>query len=272
MTLPKQGLHENVPFEEYLAWDAVSASKLSLFAKSPAHYQAGYKPTTKALNLGSVIHACVLEDGLEGRYAVVPNYHTMAENVDGKGKPSKSKATTWYKDKVKEFAHEQPSMVEIVSQETYDKAKGVVDAIQAHAEAKRLLHDGMVEVSLLWKDADTGLMCKGRVDLLAGDYFVDLKTTTSCSTFPNAIAKYGYHRQMAWYQHGLFLLTKETFSPYIVCCECDPPFGVMSAIMGESALSEGWNECEYLLDAIAACKFIDSWPGYESPDEWELPE
>ena len=55
MTLPKQGLHENVPFESYLAWDAVSSSQLALFAKSPAHYQAGYKAASKQMKLGSVV-------------------------------------------------------------------------------------------------------------------------------------------------------------------------------------------------------------------------
>ena len=267
MTHPRPGLHENVSFEDYLAWDAVSSS---LFAKSPAHYQAGYQTASKQMALGSVIHACVLEGGLENRYVVVPNFHTQNGNVDAKGKPSHSKATTWYKERVLEFVHGFPPEVEICSQETYDKAKGVYDAIQNHGRASMLLDDGIVEASIVWNDSATSLTCKGRIDLLGGSHFVDLKTTSSCATFN--ISRYNYHRQMAWYRHGLQVLTGEEFTPYIVCCECDPPYPVMAAPLSELALMEGWDECEELLNGLSACMFTDSWPGVESPEEWELPE
>ena len=270
MTLPKPGLHENVSFDDYLAWDAVSSSQLSLFARSPAHYKAGYKAASKQMKLGSVVHCCVLEDGLVGRYSVVPSYHLEEGNVDKKKKPSKSKATDWYKKKVAEFAHGLPPEVEICSQETYDKAKGVYDAIKSHEIASKLLADGKCEVSLLWMSGD--MACKGRVDLLAGDYFVDLKTTSSCESFPASISRYNYHRQMAWYRHGLKMITGEEFDPYIICCETDPPFGVMAAPMSEVALIEGIADCEALLEGIADCQFTGEWPGYESPEQWVLPE
>jgi hypothetical protein len=45
------GKFENVPFDEYLSWDAVSSTRLSRMAKSPAHYQAGFGEPTEAMLL-----------------------------------------------------------------------------------------------------------------------------------------------------------------------------------------------------------------------------
>ena len=108
MSLPEMGLHEGVPFDIYQSWDAVSNSRLSLFNISPAHYQVGYKPSTKSMDVGSVVHSVVLEDQ---KFAVIPPFNLdepdedgKGGNKDAKGKPSTSKNTTYYKHKVELFA------------------------------------------------------------------------------------------------------------------------------------------------------------------------
>ena len=55
--------------------------------------------------------------------------------------------------------------------------------------------------------------------------FVDLKTTTDASpkAFPKDMAKYGYGKQMAFYQRGLKEITGEWFAPIIVAIEKEPP-------------------------------------------------
>ena len=101
---------------------------------------------------------------------------------------------------------------------------------------------------------------------------MDLKTTSSCATFSSAIKKYGYHRQMAFYEGGLYALTKEEFTPHIVCVETDMPYSVMAAPLGRETLLQGAEEIVVLMKSLAACMFTDSWPGVESPEQWELPE
>ena len=266
MKAPDCGVHHDVPFDVYQSWEvAASASQLNLFANSPAHYKFGYKPPTKAMDIGTVIHSVVLEGTIDS-YAVVPEYHLEDGNVDSKGKPSQSKATTWYKDKVKTFALAHSDQA-IISQETYD-AKGVLKAIQDHPSARDLLTGGEPEVSMVWRDETTGLLCKGRVDMLHDKRFVDLKTTASCTSFN--IGAYGYHRQMAFYMQGLKAITGQSYTPYIVACEKAPPYGVMAAALSLHAMVTGHEECLDLLEQLSGCIFTDDWPCYEDPIEWGL--
>ena len=266
--LPELGLHEGVPFDIYQSWEAVSNSRLSLFNISPAHYQVGYKPSTKSMDVGSVVHSVVLEDQ---KFAVVPPFNLDVPDEDGKGgnkdakgKPSTSKNTTYYKHKVEIFAaaheHEQ-----IVSQDTYDMAMGVRASVPA------IFENGEPECSLLWRDADSGLVCKGRVDYLCERRFIDLKTTASAMSFESSIQKFGYHRQMAFYMEGLKACTGKHFEPWICAVETEAPFGCRCAPVGLDALVAGYNELRTLLEALSECVFTDTWPCYEDPVEWNLP-
>jgi hypothetical protein len=68
------GIVENMPFEEYLAVDAVSSTGLKLFARSAWHYKnrVDIDPTPSMLR-GTLAHCAVLEpDALSQRYAVTP--------------------------------------------------------------------------------------------------------------------------------------------------------------------------------------------------------
>ena len=68
------GLVYDLPFERYLAIDAVSASALRVFARSPWHYRhrVEVKPTRPMLR-GTLAHCALLEpDALHQRYAIVP--------------------------------------------------------------------------------------------------------------------------------------------------------------------------------------------------------
>ena len=57
---PQDGIYRNVPFADYLEWDAVSNSALSRFARVPA---AAHVPIddTAALALGRALHCAILE-------------------------------------------------------------------------------------------------------------------------------------------------------------------------------------------------------------------
>ena len=266
--LPEMGLHEGVPFDVYASWDAVSNSRLSLFAISPAHYQVGFKEPTKSMDVGSVVHSVVLEDA---QYAVIPPFNLDDENKDKKGNPSTSKATTYYKHRVEVFAaaHEHEA---IVSQDTYDMAMGVREAIQNHESTKDAFTGGRAEVSMLWRDEGTGLVCKGRVDYLRAKRFIDLKSTASCQQFESSISRFGYHRQVTFYMEGLRACTGSHYEPWICACETDPPFGVRCAPVGLDALVAGHDELRDLLEGVAECLFTDVWECYTDPVEWNLPE
>ena len=270
------GIYYDVPFSEYLQWDAVSNSKLGLAARSAAHYKHGFgDETTPALRLGSLTHCGVLEPlQLSNRYAVEPNFAGMAENVDKKGERSFSHATTFVKKSKEAFAAVN-SRKTIVTQFEYDKVVGIATSLSKDAKVRSLMANGAAEVSIVWIDAATGLKCKARIDWLqvAPDWIrvVDLKTCRDAMRFENAINDYGYHRQGAFYRRGIKAVFGRDSDHWLIAVEPEAPYCNRTAPVSEMALSYGDEKIGALLELVAECKRSGVWPGYASPVEWDLP-
>lgn len=267
---PEPGVYENVPPEDYFAWDAVSNSKLNLLRRSPMHYKHGYSESTPAMRLGSLVHSGVLEPlAIAKRYVFMPDYASHPDNKTAKGDRSFSSSTSFVKsmeDQFRKFHHDK----EVVSEEDYNTMVGMATALSGNAVARDLLRDGRSEVSVVWIDEDTGLTCKARADWLRPGVMVDLKTTQDVSEFERSVVRYGYHRQMAFYERGLSFHGIEV-TPWIIAVEKSAPYGSRCAPMAEAALDLGHRELSELLQLLLDCKERDSWPGYENPTAWELP-
>lgn len=92
----------------------------------------------------------------------------------------------------------------------YLKMQEGVEAVRHHPTAGPLFCGGNPEVSIVWKDQETGVLCRVRFDYLHKNWTADLKTTTDIST--NAlyweIRKRGYHISAAMYLEGLNVARK----------------------------------------------------------------
>ena len=273
---PEPGIYEDVAFEDYLAWDAVSNTRLGQLAKSPAHYRANLElEQTRGLTIGSITHCGKFEPHLlHKRYAVMPAFELDEQNMTGKGERSESKATRYYKEKVADFQLDNLDK-QIVSHEWYAEAECVVAALDGDDLARECLCcDGPVEICVVWNDAETGLRCKARLDKISLRLgrLVDLKTTADLSKFTRAIATYGYHRQLAHYCAAWIAHTGEELQPWIVAAENVPIFSVHAAPLDDVAYIEGCNERRRLLRLLRTCIDTDHWPGPPRPDRWILPE
>jgi exodeoxyribonuclease VIII len=272
----KPGVYYGVPFAEYLQWDAVSNSRLGLAARSAAHFKQGFSDdTSPALRLGSLTHCGVVEPlQLSNRYVVEPNFAGMPENVDAKGNRSYSHATTFVKEARKQFAAAN-GRKQIVTQAEYDKVVGIATSVAKESKVRELMSFGDAEVSLAWIDEATGLACKCRIDWLTVTtrhaIIVDLKTCRDPLRFESAIADYGYHRQMAFYRRGLWAVLGKDADAWLIAVETESPFCSRTAKVSHDALHRGDEEISELLGLIAECRALDAWPGYLSPEVWELP-
>jgi len=271
METPKPGIYENIPFDEYVAWNAVSNSKLSLLDKSPRIYQQGiYKGPTPNMRLGSLTHCGILEPlAFAGRYAVAPDFHLYAENSTADGRQTTSKNTAFVKERLREFTAMAEGR-EIVDRDWYDNTLTLVRELAANSEAKRLLSNGgPSEVSIVWEER--GFTMKARIDKVFENCLVDLKTTTDVLDFENTIGRYAYHRQMAHYQEGWRILTGTSAQCWLVAVEPKPPHAVMAAPLSDDALSEGHAARSRLLDSLEACTVCNEWPARPNPKAWNLP-
>jgi hypothetical protein len=267
---PDPGIYDNIEPEEYFSWDAVSNSRLSLLNRSPLHYQHGFTESTPAMRLGSLVHAGVLEPlAIMQRYVVMPNYANHPDNKTGKGERSFSSVTTFVKSMEEQFRklhHDK----ELVTEEQYKTMVGMASSIAGNEQCSQLFRGGRSEQSVVWIDERSGLRCKCRADWLSAGRMVDLKTTQDPTKFDSAIANYGYHRQMAFYQAGFAALGIDV-EPWIVCIEKTAPYGVRCGRMGQDAIEVGGREVRALLQQLAECMEENDWPGYRDPDVWRLP-
>lgn len=268
---PDPGVYEDVPAEEYFAWDAVSNSKLNLLKRSPRHYQHGFNEPTDAMLLGTLVHSGVLEPlSIAKRYVFMPEYAKHPENKTKSGDRSFASTTDFVK-KMEESFRQLNFDKEIVTEAQYNVMVGMASALTENETAKHLFRDGKSEVCVVWNDEETGLRCKARADWLKPGIMVDLKTTDDASKFERSIVTYGYHRQMAFYTRGLAANGIEA-EPWIVCVEKKAPFGCRCAPMDVEALRIGAAEIDELLSLLIECQTQNVWPGYQNPSAWSVPE
>lgn len=276
MSCPKPGVYEGVDFDEYRSWAAVNNSSLGPMRHSPAHYHAALQSVreeTPALRFGTLCHAAKLEPLIVlERYTVMPDLTDGLRKDDGT-EYSNPRASKAYKERVAAWRQANANKQEI-SQAEFDDLIGISRALDDDARAHEWLRaDGSAEVSIVWRDPATGLMCKGRIDKLlqASRMAVDLKTTRDGSDFERSMAKFGYARQAAFYADGLRELTGHPHWFAFVAVESSAPWAVRSALVAESALTAGRIEYRTALQAIAAGRKTHRWPGYEQPEQWDLP-
>ena len=215
------GVYPNLSFQLYLQLKAVSKHDLDMVSRSPAHLvwsKQHPQKVTPAMNLGSAAHAWILEpDDAPNQVYVMP--HDINRRTKA-GRAEYEEAVARAGDRVVVTASEAVAL------------QGMAEAVHKNKAAHELLSQGQAETSLLWKDTETGLMCRGRPDWYREDgIVVDLKTCQDArrDAFSKSVATYRYHVQAAFYLHLLVSLGEipaDTSSFAFIACEKAPPYGV----------------------------------------------
>jgi len=274
----KPGLYPGIPFDDYRAIDAVNNSSLGPMGRSPAHYRAALlepRPPTEARRFGSFVHEMRFDPVVAiGRYVVAPDFAAEVEaEHPGKYAARGIPNTIAYREKRAAFAEANREKV-VVTGDKYAAAAGICRALAASRRTTDLLDGAETELTILWVDRSTQLLCKARLDAAnfgrrrAGD----LKTTEDAAAFEWAIHRFGYDRQAAFYSDGLETLLGQRWTFDLVAAEKMPPFGVRAAEVGYPTLLTGRTKYRQALQRIAECRKSGVWPGYDDPTTWELPE
>lgn len=270
-----------MPFDEYKDLDAINASGLKLIsAQSPLHYWDEYinpkrpqRKVTPALNMGTALHALVLEHEVIWRKAPdVP-------------KRSNKDKQTWKE-------HEESLLPGEVSLKAVEIAQVelMANSVRNHKVAARYLYDKasqpLTEFTIQWDCAGTA--CKSRIDMLRRHpkkneiLIIDLKTTRDASPrgFRKAVTDFKYHLQAAFYMDAVKAYfgnrygTDTKYRFIFVAVENTRPYatGVYECSIG--TMKQGAREYTQALQLYDACKMWNSWPGYNrnhKVDEVRLP-
>lgn len=254
----------SIPVEAYHA-DPVKGGSLShsgarkLLAPScPAKFKYerdhGRKPK-REYELGHAAHKLVLGVGEELIVIKSDNYKTKAAQ--------QAQAEARAEGKVPVLEHE------------YEIVKAMAAALRADKLAAALLEPGtgQPEQSLFWRDPETGVTRRARLDWLRTNapgrlWVVDYKTCTDASNdaLERAANDFGYFQQSGWYLDGVNALALGDSPRFVfVFQEKTPPYLVHVVEPTALALEAGHFYNRKALHTYAECVRTDTWPGY-SPD------
>ncbi|WP_295406496.1 PD-(D/E)XK nuclease-like domain-containing protein [uncultured Thiocystis sp.] len=250
MTPNPPAMIDGLSFDDYRAIDAASSHALAtILDKSPRHLKESERKPSAAMSLGTLVHSLILTPDLDD-YAVAP---------DG------DRRTKAGKQAFEEFQVASEGRL-LVTQDQFDTAARMRDAVLGHSIGRVLFAKGKAEQTLLAIDPESGLLCKGRLDWLPTDLdlLVDLKTCQSAA--PAEIArdagKYRYHQQAAFYSHLWTLVAGERLPFMFACVESAPPFDVAVYELDADALEAGERRFRAALTIWAECLESGVWPGY----------
>jgi len=250
---PKPGIYFDVPFDVYSAWLAFRKSDASDLLRSPMHWlwTQNHRKQTPAMTMGSMIDSLVCESQAEfdAQFAVRPDTY-KSEVTKGRGEAKATttieKPWTMNSNTCKGIAEKlRASGMAIVSTGDVLTAKGAAAALKAHPLMAQWLKVGRTQVSMVWVDAKTGVLCKGRMDLLVNEsdlLIVDLKGTVDADRGPfrRTMTNFKYHIQGGLYQDGFASLTGGLYPAfYLAAVEMGGPHGCAVYPIGPDSLGTG---------------------------------
>lgn len=252
------------PFSEYRAAEGLNKSGIDKLLLCPAEYRAmldNPQEPTPAMRFGSYFHSRALTPAICNA-----QYHV--QDVDPRTKAGKE-----------EKAQAEADGFTVISANDFDRAQMMLQSLHAHPKVDALLSrlNGDPEVSVYWDmdvDGDT-IQCKGRVDRLTilpdgSVVAVDIKTTSGPLTpehISKTVASFGYHRQSAWYVHGLACQGLAVNAFVFVFVQTTAPYLCTAVTLDAEAEALGKRECEMAARIYRNCMRDNVWPSYSQDIE-----
>lgn len=287
--IKKPGMYEGIDLDLYHApritdgWSISSSGLRTISNESPAHFFAQWRGNPKAkprkegrhFVMGRAAHHLHLGQGnFSDHFAIEPVEY---EAKDGKMKPwhNGADACKIWNDARKEEGKG------IITEAEAEAVIGMAEVLGMHPIVQAGALNGLVERSLFWKDAKTGIWLKSRPDAIPGDGgdFVDYKTTESVQwvDLMRSIYDYGYHQQGALILEAARTVLKIANPSFtLVFQEKKEPYCVRVVVLKEDDLKRGAALNRKALDTFAKCLKEDHWPGpggdREDAEYIEMPE
>lgn len=278
--LPACGLHYGVPFEDYQKWPAANFSTIKTMrgtASKCKYAMDNPKAPTPAMILGSALHIATLEPArFENLFHICPPCDRRTK--EGKEVYAKEEQKAGSKILIRQGSHDDEAMIGEV-----ESIRGMAKAIHALKSAMPFIDGaGRNEVSMLWRDDETGLFCKARMDRnielfepLGIPVTVELKSTRIASAwgFSKEVDDRDYAAQAAGYCHGYKVITGKSPMHFFIAVENFAPFDCAVYSLDDQSLQTGHLAYRQMLNRYAECLKTNQWPGY--PDKLmklELPK
>lgn len=166
----------------------------------------------------------------------------------------------------------------LIDSEMFEQATAIHNSGIANKRVAQLLSNGQPERSILWRDADTGILCKSRPDYMrqlkrkdSPDFWCisDIKTTGSASpldepgTFVRIAHGLDYHVQDAMMRDGLNTISGEGSAIVVfIAIERNQPYAFATYTLEDDAVELGRENYKRALSIYAECLKTGEWPCY----------
>ena len=293
------GIYHDLSFEAYREIDAVNQSTLKAFARNPWAWKQGLP----ALSGDSFEWGRMFEQRLfyPDNSRQVPNGVTVltdaikAQLVE-ETKAANPKASGRFSKNLKsyrEWAAAQPG--EIIDSEEWNRDWNCVgvasDRCRNEPNVKSLLAlGGKHEVTIVWRDPDTALLCKGLIDWVPNTIgsLVDVKTSKELNDassaeaswrFARAVRHLGYAMQAAYYLDGWNLALEQSGAKpdprnawLFVVSGNKSPWPAAAYRLSQETIDQGASKYRHALRLWKQCHESNTWPGLTDQEHWpELP-
>lgn len=243
-------LVEDMPNEDYHAYQAISKSGLDLISRSPAHYMyAAARQPSRAMEIGTAIHTALLEpERFRDEYVLLDKV--------------KDRRASEYKSAVKVHGSER---VLVASEAAH--VSGMQEQVLSHTP----LPAGYSELSVFAKCPEAGVLMKCRFDRLTPDFLaIDVKKTRDSrpDEFAKSVYNYRYHVQDAFYRYVFECATGSRLAGFeFLAIEELPPHSSAFYELCEESQQIGRESAMNDLHKYAECVSSNDWPTYGGRDK-----
>lgn len=273
---PQPGVYRNIPYQQYaelLACNATFLKKLAVMSAGHAKYEMDHPTVTKALINGIALHTFELEPE---RFAAEYEVSKPCEAIIKSGKrmgQSCGNAAEKTDDGWLCGLHSKSATVDESAKIVTPEFLALLN--NAHAEMWRVAYDLLDgaerELTLVWEDPGTGLLCKARLDLFQenANLIGDIKSTQSANAalFPAYAGNYSYHLQAHWYCRGARAVLGDAlyrFQFLAVELNEDEANGAALYELDDRSIEAGEKAAQDALNVYAECKRTGIWPLYSA--------
>lgn len=274
----------NMPSEVYHSIEGLSNSGLKMLLDCPARYYFKYlsgeyeakeKPSFK---IGKACHTYILEgqEAFENTY-----WHNPYSDYTKKEIVRILQEKFGYDCTIEKYLLADLMEMLLVSEGieakeihlTKNELNQVIGTARAIKSNKHALaafsQKGESELSIFWKDKDTGVLLKCRPDYLPYDCKLvpDYKTASSVNpnTFYGDFIKFGYHVQTAMYKEGIKAVTGiDVESFFFVAQEKEPPYITQVYLPDEAIITYGFKAVRKAIETYLECTEKGFWDTYTS--------
>lgn len=270
--ITEPGAYQNVPIDVYHGQccdgPSISSSGLrTIFNDSPAHYwnestlnpNREEKEQTEALILGRAAHHLLLGESDFDKYFVL----RPDEAPDGR-------AWNGNNNSCKQWLAEQAlAGLTVLTPKQIEYIRGMSQSLSADATIQSGILNGIVELSMFWKDSETGIWLKSRPDAVPNDAdSADLKCVADITDdgISRSFGERGYHQQAALVDEGMRMVFGRPIENFFLTyVEQKRPHCVRIDTAYPEDVAAGFEENHAALRLFKHCLERNYWPGPKGP-------